>query len=214
MKIILCSTRDSVRHRLQAMLLTHNFSIYQASSMPMLRELLTKIDDYLLLVHQPFIDPGSIGKLCAGIRPRKVFILSDQPSEDEGMFMLKLGVAGYANAYVSEGRLMEAINTVVSGKVWFGHDVISRLIRSMSSGKEEPRDLSQAKVLESLTQRELEIAGLVAEGLSNKEIGNKLYISERTVKSHLGTIFQKTGTHSRVQLALLMQRQTKGRSTA
>ena len=105
---------------------------------------------------------------------------------------------------------MEAVKAIMSGKVWFGHDVISKLIRAINAGSEKVLDPSQEKVLETLTQRELEIAGLTAEGLSNKEIGEKLYISERTVKSHLGTIFQKTGTHSRVQLALLIQRHNRG----
>jgi len=188
------------------MLQGHQYSIYQASSLQILQSVVHKNEQYLLLIHQPFVDLQTIGILCRKSEVYKVFVLSDTPGKDDGIVLLQRGVVGYANTYISKGRFVEAVKTVQSGRVWFNQEVLAEFIQSSGAGRKQVDTEESQKFFECLTQREREIAGLIAGGLSNKNIGERLYISERTVKSHLGTIFQKTGAKSRVQLALLIQR--------
>jgi len=204
MKIILCSSKDSVRDRWRSILQKLGHSIYQASSPQVIQTVVHKNERYLFLVHQPFIDLQTIATLCRMKDAYRIFVLSDTPGKEEGIALLKRGVVGYANTYISEGRLAEAVRTIESGRVWFSQEVLSLFIQSVGAGKKDSAADDVDKLLENLTEREREIALLVARGLSNKAIGEQLYVSERTVKSHLSSIFAKTGAQSRLKLALLI----------
>jgi len=203
MKVILCSRRNPILERWSSILAAQKITIYQVSSLEMLQATARKGESYLLLVHQSFVDRQVIARLSRAVPDSKVFILSDSPNVDDGILLLKMGIIGYANTYISPARLVEAVKTVLAGRVWFGQEIISRLIQSIKPQSNQAAEGELEQIL-SLTQREKEIAVLVAEGLSNQAIGDRLYISERTVKAHLGSIFTKTGTQSRVQLALLI----------
>lgn len=204
MKIVLCSTKDSIRERWRTILLGHQFSIYQASSMQMLQSVVHKNEEYLFLVHQPFMDLQTIATLCRMKDAYKIFVLSDAPGKEDGIALLQRGVVGYANTYISEGRLLEAVKTIQSGRVWFSQDVLSQFIQAVAAHSKGGASEDSTKILETLTEREREIALLVSRGLSNKAIGEELYVSERTVKAHLSSIFAKTGAQSRLKLALLI----------
>jgi len=204
MKIILCSTKDSVRERWRSILQGHQYSVYQTSSLPMLQSIVHKNEQYLLLIHQPFIDLQTVGTLCRMKDLYKVFVLSDTPIKEDGIVLLQRGVVGYANTYISEGRLVEAVKTVQSGRVWFNQEVLAQFIQAVNVNKKAVASEDSDKLLKSLTEREKEIAILVSKGLSNKVIGAQLYVSERTVKSHLSSIFAKVGVQSRLKLALLI----------
>jgi DNA-binding NarL/FixJ family response regulator len=134
----------------------------------------------------------------------RFFLLSDRPSEEEGLAFLKLGIVGYGNTYISRGRLAEAVRVILNGGVWLGQKVMQGLIREMyvKVGEKSPSDAKQ-KLL-GLTRRERAVAELVAKGQSNLEIAYQLKITERTVKAHLTSIYEKTGTGSRLNLALLI----------
>ncbi|MEO5703219.1 MAG: response regulator transcription factor [Gammaproteobacteria bacterium] len=138
----------------------------------------------------------------------KLMMFSDIPTENEGIALLKLGVHGYANTYMSSELFGEAVNVVQSGEVWVGRKLMQRLISDLAAANQAPsttRGFSQA--LRSLTVREREIALLICKASSNKRIASNLKITERTVKAHLSSIFRKTGTHDRLQLALLVNGQ-------
>lgn len=170
----------------------------------MLQTMVHKNEQYLYLIHQPFMDFQAVGRLCRSQDACKVFVLSDNPGVEEGIALLQRGVVGYANTYISEGRLLEAIKTVGAGRVWFTQEVLTRLIRAVHVSKKETAAEDSHKLPDSLTEREREIALLIARGLSNKAIGEQLYISERTVKAHLSSIFAKTGAQSRLKLAMMV----------
>jgi DNA-binding NarL/FixJ family response regulator len=132
------------------------------------------------------------------------FLLSDQPNEEDGLAFLKLGIVGYGNTYISRGRLAEAVRVISNGGVWLGQKVMQQLIaETYARAKEKPASDSEQK-LASLTRRERAVAELVAQGQSNLEIAANLNITERTVKAHLTSIYEKTGTGSRLNLALLI----------
>ena len=151
------------------------------------------------------MDLQSISLVCKVSNTFKVFVLADSPTKEAGIALLQRGVVGYANTYISEGRLMQVIKTIKSGQVWFSQEVLAEFIKAVHASQKSDVSGETEKLLKNLTEREREIAILVARGLSNKAIGEQLYISERTVKTHLGSIFAKTGVNSRLKLALLIR---------
>jgi len=203
MKIILCSPSTTVRERWYSILAGKNHSLYLAASLQMLNTLVHKNETYLLLTHKPFAAPERISMLCKN-KLFRVLLLSDSPNAQEEITFLQYGAAGYANTYIAPNRLLEAVKTIEDGRAWFEYQIINSLIRAMSTGDKKSADDILSSMPEGLSEREKEIAFLVSRGYTNQAIAEKLYISERTVKAHLGTIFSKTGAQSRLQLALLV----------
>ena len=113
---------------------------------------------------------------------------------------LATGARAYCHSELPPGRLREIDEVLSSGGVWLPPGFMKRLVevslRVLKRKTREHADLSQ------LTARELTVAEYVATGASNREISAALEISERTVKSHLSSIFSKLGVRDRVQLAL------------
>jgi DNA-binding NarL/FixJ family response regulator len=100
----------------------------------------------------------------------------------------------------SPEELISALRAVSAGEVWTGPRLAEWLVNSL-----QPVAVSNGA--ESLTPREIEIIGQVTDGLSNKEIANKLAISEQTVKNHIARVMEKLGVRNRVELALRAVRQ-------
>lgn len=209
MNLILCCGNAALLKRWVSSL-QEGFATYQATTLQDLRILVgQQIVFDILLVHASQVDR----EIVAYIRQRKpgckLFILADRPDEEEGVSYLRLGVVGYANSYIGAERLQEAMRAIASGSVWINQQLMQRLISASSvqiSGKTE-ETLSQPlpKMLDQLSSREMQIARLVGEGLSNLAIAAQLGISERTVKAHLSTIYSKTATKGRLGLALLVR---------
>jgi two-component system, NarL family, nitrate/nitrite response regulator NarL len=130
----------------------------------------------------------------------QIVFLSSTPSDAEHLAALTAGARGYCHAYASSESLQAILNVVIAGGVWAGPAILQALIRSMNK-LFVPKD-TQAWMA-PLTVREREVAILVSNGGINKEIARELGITERTVKFHLGLIFEKLGVSDRLQLALL-----------
>lgn len=205
MKIILCSPRDSVRERWSSILKPEEYPVYEASSLQMLEAVEHKNEQYILLVDESFMDVQTIGTFCRRTDIFRIFVFSDTPDPKFGVRLMTIGVVGYANTFISEGRLVEAVKSIEAGRVWFNQDVLSMFIQVTAAGKKED-SVAESEILNELTEREREIALLISKGFSNKAIGEQLFVSERTIKTHLSSIFAKTGVHSRLKLALLINR--------
>ena len=123
---------------------------------------------------------------------------------------LAAGASGYCNTHAAPAVLQQIAAVVAQGGLWLGADLLQRLMGSAATllARQQPR-ATGAEELDALTERELEVARLVAAGTSNREIASRLGITERTVKAHLGAIFAKTATRSRLALALLFNRQDR-----
>lgn len=136
----------------------------------------------------------------------KVMVFADVPDDNEGLRLLRAGVVGYSNTYMATELLRRAVGIVRAGEVWVGRKLIQRLITQLTRETvlAEPIDEAEDERMVQLTEREREIAALVGGGASNKRIAARLDITERTVKAHLSSIFRKTGTRDRLQLALLV----------
>jgi DNA-binding NarL/FixJ family response regulator len=112
---------------------------------------------------------------------------------------LRAGAAGFVLKDTPPQKLAEAVRTVAAGDQLFAPQVTRRLVESYVT-KPAPRERDEIK---ELTPREREVVLLVAKGLSNLEIGDRLFLSEATIKTHLTSILRKLGLRDRTQLVVL-----------
>ena len=98
--------------------------------------------------------------------------------------------------------LLQAITKVRTGEVWLEPTMIARVLGDLTRPQPSPRISPEAAKIVKLTEREREVITLVGEGLRNKYIAERLYISEATVRHHLTAIFAKLGVSDRFELAI------------
>ncbi len=134
-----------------------------------------------------------------------LFILTGSPSFPEGLELLKLRISGYGNSYMHPGNLKVALDVIEQGQMWLYPEFMQRLIVDVTQ-KEEQHRASHDIRFDMLTDKEHEVADLVARGMSNKEVASHMGITERTVKAHLSNIYMKLEIGDRLTLALMMQK--------
>lgn len=207
--IILGSSSANVRKRWAAGL--SEFSMLdEAESFESLEHMLPVEMAALVLLDLalPGLDGVSDVAAMAQRHPQARFIaFADRPDPHEGTLLLKYGVAGYGNTYMAPALLAKAVQVVQAGEVWVGRKLITQLIEDLAQANRHHSVVPDHPSLASLTEREREVASLVGGGANNKRIAQALDITERTVKAHISSIFRKTGTNDRLQLALIVNSQ-------
>jgi DNA-binding NarL/FixJ family response regulator len=144
-------------------------------------------------------------KVLSAIREKspKTKALMLTVTHDEAMILkaLKAGAKGSLSKDVGIADLIMAIKTVHQGELWIARKLMARFFEgeAIASPKGEDRT---GKTKESLTQREQEVLRILTKGSTNKEIAKALFISEKTVKSHLNSIFRKLKVSRRLQAIL------------
>jgi DNA-binding NarL/FixJ family response regulator len=145
------------------------------------------------------LDLGMEGQSCVDIATLaaqvRVLVVTASESEDDVTEAMRSGARGVVFKRFAADTLMEAIRTVTVGHVWMPPAVQARVVASLQEGARAP-----------LTPREREIIRHVALGRRNAEVAQQLFISEKTVKSHLTNIFQKLKIRDRVELTLYAAR--------
>jgi NarL family two-component system response regulator LiaR len=122
-------------------------------------------------------------------------------SDSERVFSaLKAGAVGYLLKNVSPDEILATVERAAAGEPMLSGEIAGRVLREFEREREEERYREQ---LDGLTPREEEILKLLATGESNREIGNRLFISEQTVKNHVASIFRKLHVNDRTKAALL-----------
>lgn len=205
MAILLSSANNTVLKRWEDITQGH-FASHKVRSVADLKKMCATHKFDAILLHRMLIDKTAFPELIGSIPAARFFLLSDTPDEEEALTFLKEGIVGYGNTYISPLRLIEALRVITNGGVWLGQKIIRRLITDTSvnaKSNDRKRDVSPA-LMENLTRAERQIADLVAHGQSNLEIAAGLRITERTVKAHLTSIYEKTKTGNRLNLALLI----------
>src|SRR3954447_19012457 len=132
-----------------------------------------------------------------GLATRVVF-LTGSASDEQIATAVERGAWGFLLKEHALDTLVQCLRTVAAGQRWLPDEVVAPAIRRATERRE--KDVQLARVL---TAREYEIAGLVAQGLSNKHIAHALDISEGTVKIHLHNTYEKLGGANRTSLAVL-----------
>lgn len=131
----------------------------------------------------------------------RLVALANTPSDDEGAAVLGAGAAGYLSALATPELLQQVADVVGRGGLWVGEDLLQRMLSALAGLSQRPYTCDG---LQKLSEREREVAQAVARGESNKEIANRLGISERTVKAHLSAAFGILGVRDRLQLSILV----------
>lgn len=126
----------------------------------------------------------------------KVIMLTVHNEVDYLLRAIEIGADGYVLKDVGSAELIHAIKTVMNGESYIQPEMIPML-----NAKMVVRNTDKEKI-KSLTKRELEVLILVSEGMFNKEIADRLNISERTVKNHISSIFRKIDVADRTQAAV------------
>jgi NarL family two-component system response regulator LiaR len=131
----------------------------------------------------------------------RILVLTSFAEDDKVFPAIKRGALGYLLKDSSPEELLQAIRDVHRGQSSLHPTIARKLIHEIS----QPSDLPPAA--EPLTEREVEVVRLVAQGLSNEEIGEKLFIAERTVRTHVSNILAKLHLANRTQAALYALRE-------
>jgi DNA-binding NarL/FixJ family response regulator len=158
-------------------------------------------DVILLDLHLP---DGSGADFCSELLQASpesnVLILSAYDDDEEVTAALVNGASGYVLKTVGGGRLAENIRAVNRGEVLLGPSVAAKVVQQLSRLQEKTDRREEA--LGVLTPREREVFGLASRGLKNAEIANELYLSEKTIKTHLRNIYNKLDLSSKAELRL------------
>lgn len=155
------------------------------------------------------LPPGRhVDSLVEGLRKtlagRPLIVLADEPAEDDAMLALSAGASGYCNSHAAPQVLQQIATVVDNGGLWIGQALMQRLVTATSRLLPAPSTGDSAAWRSALTAREQEVALLLAQGASNKEIARQLDITERTVKSHVSAMLEKLGARDRLQLSLVI----------
>ena len=160
--------------------------------------------------------PEQLADLQKLVGSARIIILANQPDDEQALSLFAAGIRGYCNAHATATNLRQVADVVQAGGLWIGEALMHRLLASTRTAMARmpatalPQAVANPAIADrmaTLTRREQEVASAVANGSSNKEIARQLGITERTVKAHTGSVFQKLNARDRLHLALLVNGQ-------
>src|SRR5690242_345922 len=183
--------------------------VAQASDGRQVLEILQQVEPDILLLDlkMPGLDGlATLQRLQAARNKTRVIVLTASDDKNEFVQAMKLGTSGIVLKQTATDLLIKSIRKVHAGEIWLDSHTTAAVIRQFVSADEVPPPQQAAAPRERerspLSQREREIVALVAQGFKNKEMAEKMFISEQTVKNHLHNIFDKLGVSDRLELAL------------
>ena len=165
-------------------------------------------DILLLDLKMPGLDGlATLQRLQAAKNRTRVIVLTASDDKNEFVQAMKLGTSGIVLKQTATEMLIKSIRRVHAGEIWLDSHTTAAVIRQFVANDEAPpapapQTQSRERERSPLSQREREIVALVAQGFKNKEMAEKMFISEQTVKNHLHNIFDKLGVSDRLELAL------------
>ncbi|MFE3825641.1 response regulator [Streptomyces sp. NPDC059092] len=143
--------------------------------------------------------------VCRELRSRMpelaCLMLTSFDDDDALLDAIMAGAAGYVLKDIKGADLVAAVRTVASGQSMLDPATTTRLMSSLRGEEDAPG--AGADALSQLSPREREILVLIGEGLTNQEIGKRLYLSQKTVKNHISRLLAKLGVARRIQAAVL-----------
>jgi two-component system, NarL family, nitrate/nitrite response regulator NarL len=159
-------------------------------------------DILLLDLKMPGLDGlATLQRLQATKNKTRVIVLTASEDKNEFIQAMKFGTSGIVLKQTATELLIKSIRKVNAGEIWLDSHTTAAVMRQFASG-DDPTPAPQHRERPPLSQREREIVALVSQGFKNKEMAEKMFISEQTVKNHLHNIFDKLGVSDRLELAL------------
>lgn len=140
-------------------------------------------------------------QLCKASPNSRVLVLTGVQATDSHRMAIRRGAMGIVLKQQAAELLLKAIQKVHAGEVWIDRSMMGSVLTDVRNEKHEEPDPEATKIT-SLTRREREVIALVSEGLKNKLIGERLFISETTVTHHLSSIFSKLEVSDRLELII------------
>ncbi len=142
---------------------------------------------------------------CASMR---AIIIGDRFYEQTVIAMMKGGVRGFLQIDHLDADIIKCIHTIAQGEIWLTGDLVTRVCEEFIRECDKKHLLkapssNQLARMKAIARREMEIMALISETMTNEEIARKLFLSIKTVKTHIRNIFRKTGIHNRIEAALL-----------
>jgi DNA-binding NarL/FixJ family response regulator len=131
--------------------------------------------------------------------------LSNVPAYEEAVRLMQYGIRGYGNKYMLPENFRQTVASVAAGQLWLIPSILNKFIKNLAVPPAAPDDNPRKEAEEfwkQISKREKEVALFIAEGLSNQEIADTMFVSLRTVKAHLTSVYNKTGCRDRMDLAL------------
>ena len=174
-------------------------------------DILQKLDPDILLLDlkMPNLDGLMTLQRLQSTRSRtRIIVLTASEDKQEFVQAVRFGTSGIVLKQTATELLIKSIRKVHAGEIWLDSNTTAAVMRQFAAGEETPAAApvpapqSRDRDRTPLSQREREIVALVAQGFKNKEMAEKLFISEQTVKNHLHNIFDKLGVSDRLELAL------------
>jgi DNA-binding NarL/FixJ family response regulator len=144
--------------------------------------------------------------LAESLPTTKIIVLTVSDEEDDLFDAIKAGAAGYLLKEISIEEVADAVRAVVQGQTLISPSMASKLIVEFASLSKRANEAGGVPA-PRLTERELGVLRLVAQGMTNREIAEQLFIAENTVKNHVRNILEKLHLHSRMEAVLYAVRQ-------
>jgi len=164
-------------------------------------------DVVLMDVRMPRISGIEATRRVAEALPTSKIIMLTVSDEEEDLYeAIKAGATGYLLKEISIEEVADAVRAVTQGQTLISPSMASKLIAEFSNLAKRATDQQQVPV-PRLTERELEVLRLVAQGITNREIADQLFIAENTVKNHVRNILEKLHLHSRMEAVLYAVRE-------
>ncbi|MEV5569620.1 response regulator transcription factor [Spirillospora sp. NPDC052269] len=157
------------------------------------------VEVVLMDVRMPRMDGIEATRRIVAAGGPKVIILTTFDLDEYAFAAIKAGASGFMLKDAGPAQLVEAIRAVRSGDAVVAPSTTKRLLDRFALHLPDGGQDKAAEALAALTDRETEVLHLVARGMSNAEIAERLYVSEATVKTHMGRILMKLGLRDRVQ---------------
>jgi DNA-binding NarL/FixJ family response regulator len=162
------------------------------------------VDVALLDIQMPLMDGlSALAELRRAAPAVRVLILTTFGERENVLRALSAGGAGFLLKDTAPGELIGAVRAAAGGDAYLSPGATRHVVDSLASGRASERSEEARRRLEALTERELEVLALLGEGLSNADAGERIHMSEATVKTYVSRILAKLGCENRVQAALL-----------
>jgi DNA-binding NarL/FixJ family response regulator len=145
--------------------------------------------------------PSLLPELREAAKNARVLILTNVTDSEAHRRVVQLGAMGVVLKHQTPEVLFKAMRKIHAGEVWLDRASMGNVLHEMTRKVPDPHD-PEAPKIRSLTEREHQVIALIAEGLKNKQIAERLFISETTVTHHLSSIFSKLEVSDRLELVI------------